>query len=195
MSFNSCTDTYHLVELLNDRLSVQIPFNAPPNITTTNISLYINLRNIDDFTRSYDEDTTIVAHLSVLSSYSGVDPPADNTILPVVTLTGLNGLEETTAVIPISRKSPLDQCYDSLQNLNHTYINVQVNVHSPPMYTQLGEYDFIISLFLYSPESSALNSSLSSEPQPDGYTVTVSIISLGKPSTVFYSLNATTHVF
>ena len=63
------------------------------------------------------------------------------------------------------------------------------------MYTQLGEYDFIISLFLYSPESSALNSSLSNEPQPDGYTVTVSIISLGKPSTVFYLLNATTHVF
>ena len=173
------------MELLNDRSSLQIPFNAPPNITTTNISLYINLPNIDDFTRSYDEDTTIVAHLSVVSSYSGVDPPADNTILPVVTLTGLDGLEGTTAVVPISRESPLDQCYDSLQNINHTYISLQVNIHSPPMYTQLGEYDFIISLLLYSPESSALNSSL--RYQTDSYTVTVNIISTGKPCVILFN--------
>ena len=166
------------MELLNDRLSVQIPFNVPPATTTTNISLYINLPNIDSYIRWYGENSTMVAHLSVLSSYSGVSLPVNNTILPVVTLTGPDGSEGNTADILLSRESPsLDQCYDSLQNLNHTYISVPVNVHSPPMYTQLGEYEFIISLSLYSPESSRLNSSLSY--RTDSYTVTVNIVSLG----------------
>ena len=170
------------MELLDDRSSVQIPFNVPPPTTTTNISLYINLPNIDDYTILY-ENSTIVAQLSVLSSYSGVSLPVNNTILPVVTLTGPDGSEGNTADIPLSRESPsLDQCYDSLQNLNHTYISVQVNVHSPPVYTQLGEYDVIISLSLYSPESSILNSSLSS--QTDSYTVTVNVVSSGKPCTL-----------
>ena len=171
------------MELLNDRLSVQIPFNAPPATTTTNISLYINLPNIDGYIRWYDENSTIVAQLSILSSYSDVTILVNNTILPVVTLTGPDGSEGTTADIPLSKESPsLDQCYDSLQNLNHTYISVQVNVHSPPVYTQLGEYDVIISLSLYSPESSILNSSLSS--QTDSYTVTVNVVSSGKPCTL-----------
>ena len=182
----TCIDTYHLVELLNDRLSVQIPFNVPPPTTTTNISLYTNLPNIDNYNRWYHENSTIVAQLSILSSYSGISVPVNNTILPVVTLTGPDGSEGTTAEFPISRESPsLDQCYDSLQNLNHTYISVLVNVHSPPMYTQLGEYEFIISLLLYSPESSALNSSL--RYQTDSYTVTVNIISSGKPCVILFN--------
>ena len=170
------------MELLNDRSSVQIPFNVPPTTTITNISLYINLRNIDNYIRRY-KNSTIVAQLSVLSSYSGASLPADNTVLPVVTLTGPDGSEGTTADIPLSRETPsLDQCYDSLQKLNHTYISVQVNVHSPPMYTQLGEYDFIISLFLYSPENSRLNSTLSY--WTDSYTFTVNIVCSGKPCTI-----------
>ena len=183
----TCIDTYHLVELLNDRLSVQIPFNVPPPTTTTNISLYTNLPYIDNYIRWYGSNSsTIVAQLSVLSSYSGISVPVNNTILPVVTLTGPDGSEGTTAEFPISRESPsLDQCYDSLQNLNHTYISVQVNVHSPPMYTQLGVYEFIISLLLYSPESSALNSSL--RYWTDSYTVTVNIISSGKPCVILFN--------
>ena len=168
------------MELLDDRSSLQIPFNVPPPTTTTNISLYINLPYIDNYIRWYGSgSSTIVAQLSVLSSYSGISLPVNNTILPVVTLTGPDGSEETTVDVPISRESPsLDQCYDTLQDLNHTYISVQVNVHSPPMYTQLGEYDFIISLTLYSPESSRLNSSLNY--WTDSYTVTVNIVSSGK---------------
>ena len=188
-------DTYRLVELLNDRSSVQIPFNVPPPTTTTNIRLYINLQSVDNYMR-WHENSAIVAHLSVLSSYSGVSLPVNNTILPVVTLTGPNGSEGTTVDIPLNRESlSLDQCYDNLQNLNHTYISVKVNIHSPPMYTQLGEYDFIISLFLYSPERLALNITLSHEFPPDSYTVTVNIVSSGKPYTVLINLlNATMHV-
>ena len=172
------------MELLDDRSSLQIPFNVPPPTTTTNISLYINLPYIDNYISWYGSgSSTIVAQLSVLSSYSGIGLPVNNTILPVVTLTGPDGSEGTTADIPLSKESPsLDQCYDSLQNLNHTYISVQVNVHSPPVYTQLGEYDVIISLSLYSPESSILNSSLSS--RTDSYTVTVNVVSSGKPCTI-----------
>ena len=177
------------MELLDDRSSVQIPFNVPPPTTTTNISLYINLPNIDDYTRLY-ENSTIVAHLSVLSSYSGVSLPVNNTILPVVTLTGLDGSEGTTADIPISRESlSLDHCYDSLQNLNHTYISVQVNVHSPPVYIKLGGYEFFIGLFLYSPESSALNLSLSY--QTDSYNYIVNIVSSGKLHVCTITINAT----
>ena len=170
------------MELLDDRSSLQIPFNVPPATTTTNISLYINLPYIDNYIRWYGSgSSTIVAQLSVLSSYSGISLPVNNTILPVVTLTRPDGSEGNTANIPLSWESPsLDQCYDTLQNLNHTYISLQVNIHSPPVYTQLGEYyDYFISLFLYSPESSTLNSTLSY--RTDSYTVTVNIVSSSKP--------------
>ena len=119
--FTSCTCivTYFLVEWLDisNHSSVQTPFNVPPPTTTFNISLYINFPLIDNY------GAIIVAHLSVhLSSYSGVSIPVNNTILPVVTLTRPDGLEGITAVIPLSREFLyLDQCYDSFQNLNHTY--------------------------------------------------------------------------
>ena len=181
----TCIVTYFLVEWLDisNLSSVQIPFNLPPPTTTFNISLYINFPLIDNY------GAIIVAHLSVLSSYSGVSIPVNNTILPVVTLTRPDGSEGITAVIPLIREFLyLDQCYDSFQNLNLTYFSVQVHVHSPPMYTQLGEYEFLISLFLYSPQSSALNSILRNDAY-GSYTFTVNIVSSGKPCTVL--LNAT----
>ena len=90
---------YHFGELLNDRSSVQIPFNVPPATTITNINLYINLPYINNYIRRYDENSTIVAQLSVLSSYSDVSvQPVNNTILPVVTLTGPDGSQVLTSL-------------------------------------------------------------------------------------------------
>ena len=91
----------------------------------------------------------MVARLLVVSSYSGIDLPVNNTIVPVVTLTAPNGTESMTVDTLLNNTQfHIEQCYESFLKQNHTYINVPVNIHSPLMYTQLGEYDFTITLDL-----------------------------------------------
>ena len=172
---------YNLAQFLNDQSMVQIPFNAPPTIITTNISMYINFPRVNDYIRWYGNgNSTVVARLSVVSSYSGIDLPVNNTIVPVVTLTAPNGTESMTVDILLNiNESYIEHCYDSLLNQSHTIVNVPVNIHSPLMYTQLGEYDFTITLDLISPDSSSLNDQLRYNTD-DTYTLTVNITNTGK---------------
>ena len=160
---------------------VQIPFNAPPTIITTNISMYINFPRLNNYIRGYGNgNSTVVARLSVVSSYSGIDLPVNNTIVPVVTLTAPNGTESTTTDILLNiNESHIERCYDNFLNQSHTLVNVPVNIHSPLMYTQLGEYDFTITLDLVSPDNTRLNTVLGYS-NDDTYTLTVNITTTGK---------------
>ena len=171
---------YNLAQFLNDQSMVQIRFNAPPTIITTNISMYINFPRVNDYIRWYgNENSTVVARLSVVSSYSGIDLPVNNTI---VTLTAPNGTESMTVDILLNiNESHIERCYDSFLNESHTLVNVPVNIHSPLMYTQLGEYNFTITLDLISLDSSSLNDQLE-DIIDDAYTFTVNITNNGESS-------------
>ena len=162
---------------------VQIPFNAPPTIITTNISMYINFLRVNDYIRWYvNENSTVAARLSLVSSYSGIDLPVNNTIVPVVTLTAPNGTESMTVDILLNiNESHIERCYDSFLNESHTLVNVPVNIHSPLMYTQLGEYVFTITLDLVSLDSSSLTDQLE-DIIDDAYTFTVNITNNGESS-------------
>ena len=122
----------------------------------------------------------MAARLSVVSSYSGIDLPVNNTIVPVVTLTAPNGTESMTVDILLNiNESHIERCYDSFLNESHTIVNVPVNIHSPLMYTQLGEYDFTITLDLISPDGpSNFNNQL--RYRKDTYKFTVNITNTGK---------------
>ena len=108
---------------------VQIPFNAPPTIITTNISMYINFLRVNDYIRWYvNENSTVAARLSLVSSYSGIDLPVNNTIVPVVTLTAPNGTESMTVDILLNiNESHIERCYDSFLNESHTMHRVTTN--------------------------------------------------------------------
>ena len=141
-------EIYHLVKFLNEHSLVQIPFNAPPSIITTNINFYINLPVIFDWFGS--SSSTLVARLTLVSSYSGISLPVNNTILPEVTLIAPNGTEGAVIDIPLKNDSAYAKhCYKTLQDI--AFLSVQVNIHSPLMYTQLGQHDFVVELKLFSP--------------------------------------------
>ena len=170
--------TYYLAEIFNDRSSlVQIPFNAPPSSITTNINLYIDLPLIFNYIRWFgSSNSTVVARLTLVSSYSSISLPANNTILPVVTLIAPDGTEGAVIDIPLKSDSPyIKHCYNTFQN--STFISVRVNIRSPLMYTQLGQYDFVVELGLFSPDSTSLNSTL--HYRRDRYTLTVNITNNG----------------
>ena len=171
---------YNFAQFLNDQSLVQIPFNAPPTIITTNISMYVDFPDVNYYIRILgNEESTVVTRLSVVSSYSGIDLPVNNTIVPVVTLTAPNGTESMTVDILLNiNESHIERCYDSFLNQSHTIVNVPVNIHSPLMYTQLGEYDFTITLDLISPDSYNLNNQL--RYYKDTYKFTVNITNTGK---------------
>ena len=166
-----------LTEFLIDRSLVQIPFNTPPSIITTDINLYINFPRIFYYIRWYgSSNSTVFAHLTLVSSYSGISLPANNTILPVVTLIAPDGTEGEVIDIPLNNTSPyIKHCYNTFQN--STFISVRVNIRSPLMYTQLGQHDFVVELGLFSPDSTSLNSTL--RYQRDSYTLTVNITNNG----------------
>ena len=182
----ACAGAYYdLAQFLNEQSMVQIPFNAPPTIITTNISIYINFPELNDYIRWFgNENSTVVARLSVVSSYSGIDLPVNNTIVPVVTLTAPNGTESMTVDILLNiNESHIERCYDSFLNQSHTLVNVPVNIHSPLMYTQLGEYNFTVTMHLIS--STADDTFLHFLFQyygKDAYIVTVNITNNGKLS-------------
>ena len=155
-------ERYAESEFFADRSLVQIPFNAPPSDISTNISLYINFPYIFYYIRRYgSSNSTVTTHLTLVSSYSGISLPVNNTILPVVTLIAPNGTEGAVIDIPLKSDSHyINHCYNALQKVNHSFISVPVNIRSPLMYTQLGQYDFAVDLRLFSPDSSSLNSFL-----------------------------------
>ena len=161
---------------------MQIPFDAPPSDITTNISLYINFPRIFDYIRWYgSSDSTVVARLTLVSSYSGISLPVNNTILPVVTLLAPNGTEGAVIDIPLKNDSYyINHCYNALQKVNHSFISVPVNIRSPLMYTQLGQYDFVVDLRLFSPDNISLNSSLRDlSGTRDRHTLTVNVTNNG----------------
>ena len=142
--------------------------------------MYINFPRANDFIRWYGNGNSakIVARLSVVSSYSGIDLPVNNTIVPVVTLTAPNGTESMIIDILLNiNESHIERCHDSFLNQTHTLVNVPVNIHSPLMYTQLGEYDFTITLDLISPDNTGLNSQL--QYYKDTYKVAINITKTG----------------
>ena len=64
----------------------------------------------------------VIARLSVVSSYSGIVLPVNNTIVPVVTLTAPNGTESITVDILLNiNESHIERCYDSFLKQNHTF--------------------------------------------------------------------------
>ena len=169
----------YFADFFNARSLVQIPFSAPPSDITTNISLYINFPRIFDYIRRYgSSNSTVVTNLTLVSSYSGISLPANNTILPVVTLIAPDGTEGAVIDIPLNYTSPyINHCYNAFQKLNHTIISVRANIHSPLMYTQLGQYDFVVESRLFSPDSTSLNSIL--RHWRDIYTLIVNITNIG----------------
>ena len=176
-------ERYEVSEFFADHSLVQIPFNAPPSDITTNIKLYINFPRIFDYIRWYGtSNSTVTAHLTLVSSYSGISLPANNTILPVVTLIAPDGAEGPTVIdIPLKNDSHyINHCYNALQKVNHSFISVPVNIRSPLMYTRLGQYDFVVDLRLFSPDSNSLNSSLRYLiGTRDSHTLTVNITNNG----------------
>ena len=172
-------DYMYVTEFLNERSLVQIPFNAPPNSINTNINLYINFPLIFDYISWYgSSSSTVVARLMLVSSYSGISLPVNNTILPVVTLIAPNGTEGAVIDIPLVPQNDfhyIKHCYNALQNI--TFMSVRVNISSPLMYSQLGQYDFVVRLGLFSSDSTSLNSTLSY--LRDTYTLTVNITNNG----------------
>ena len=124
--------------------------------------MYVNFARIDNLIEWYGNgNATIVARLSVVSSYSGIGLPVNSTIAPVVTLTAPNGTESTIVDILLNiNESHIERCHDSFLNQTHTLVNVPVNIHSPLMYTQLGEYDFTITIDLISPDNTRVNTLL-----------------------------------
>ena len=175
----SFPERYNFAEFLNEHSLIQIPFNTPPSDITTDINLHINFPLILTYIRFYgNSNSTVVANLTLVSSYSGISLPANNTILPVVTLIAPDGTEGAVIDIPLNNTSPyIKHCYNAIQKLNHTIISVRVNIHSPLMYTQLGQYDFVVESRLFSPDSTSLNSML--RYQRDSYTLTVNITNNG----------------
>ena len=184
-------EIYYFGEFLNEHSLVQIPFNAPPSIITTNISFYINFPLIFDYISFYinfplifdhiswfgSPSPTMVAHLTLVSSYSGISLPVNNTILPVVTLVAPNGTEGTVIDIPLQNDSDYAKhCYKTLQDI--AFMSVQVNIHSPLMYTQLGQHDFVVELQLFSPDSNLLSIFLQYLIK-DRYTLAVNITNNG----------------
>ena len=173
-------ESYYVAKFLNDRSLVQIPFSAPPSDMTANISLYIDFLHIFGYIRWFGRsNSTVVARLTLVSSYSGISLPVNNTILPVVTLTAPNGTEGASVIdIPLNNTFPyIKYCYNALQKRNHSFISVPVNIRSPLMYTQLGQYDFVVDLELFSPDSTSLSYYI--RYQRDSYTLTVNITNNG----------------
>ena len=167
-----CAAAYY--RLFNDQSKHQIPFNAPPATITTNITTYINFRDVDNFLSFYN--STLFARLSVVSSYSGIDLPVNNTIVPVVTLTAPNGTESMIVDILLNiNESHIERCHDSFLNQSFNRITLSVNIHSPLMYTQLGEHNFTIALDLidYRNKQEYANFHL------DDYILTVNVTSNG----------------
>ena len=171
-----------MAEFVNDRSLVQIPFNATPSNIFTNNNLYINFRNIFQYISIFGRsNSTVVARLMLVSSYSGISLLVNNTILPVVTLLAPNGTEGAVIDIPLKNDSCyMKYCYNAFQRLTHSFLNVRVSIRSPLMYTQLGQYDFVIEFRLFSPsddDSTFLNLVLSQAR--DSHTLTVNITNNG----------------
>ena len=177
--FLKFSERYEVSEFFADHSLVQIPFSAPPSDITTNIKLYINFPRIFYYIRWYgSSNSTMVARLTLVSSYSGISLPVNNTILPVATLVAPNGTEGAVIDIPLKNDSHyIKYCYNTLQKVNHSFISVQVNIRSPLMYTQLGQYDFVVDLRLFSPDSDSLNSFM--RYRRDRHTLTVNITNNG----------------
>ena len=172
------TVIYHLAEFFNDRSTVQIPWDNPPAIMTTTIRLYINFDNYY-FQNSQYPNATIVARIQVISVYSGTSVPANNTIVPGVTLTNPNGTEGSSLEITLKNTmAGIEYCYDELQNTNYTFFHVQANIHSPDMYSRLGEHNFTIKVSFYSPESLRLTLSYL-QYRTDTHTLIVNITTTG----------------
>ena len=165
--------TYNLAEFLNDRSTVQIPWDNPPATITTTIPLYIDFNHYY-FNFSGNTNATIVARLQVISIYSGTSLPVNNTIVPEVTLTNPNGTEGSSLEFILKNTTAgIEYCYSELQNINHTIYHVQANIHSPNMYSQLGEHNFTIRLTFHSPDSLQLTQNL--QYRTDTYTLIVDI--------------------
>ena len=175
----SFPERYHLAEFLNEHSLVKIPSNAPPSNIITNINLYINFPWIFTYIGYFgSSNSSVVARLTLVSSYSGISLPVNNTILPVVTLIAPNGTEGAVIDIPLQNDSDyIKHCYNALQKFNHSFISVQVNINSPLMYTQLGQYDFVVEVGLFSPDSTSLNFNL--HHWRDSHTLAVIITNNG----------------
>ena len=155
---------------------------------TTNIRLYINFGNYY-FHNSQYPNATIVAQIQVISAYSGTSVPANNTIVPGVTLTNPNGTEGSSLEITLKNTmAGIEYCYDELQNTNYTFFHVQANIHSPDMYSRLGEHNFTIKVTFFSPESLQLTQNL--QYRTDIHTLIVNITTTG----LFYGLDLTVPV-
>ena len=143
----------------------------------TTIRLYINFDNYY-IKNAQNTNATIVARIQVISVYSGTSVPVNNTIVPRVTLTNPNGTEGSSLEVTLKNTmAGIDYCYDKLQNTNYTFFSVQVNIHSPHMYSRLGEHNFTIKLSFYSPESLQLTQIF--QHRTDVYTLIVNITSTG----------------
>ena len=143
---------------------------------TTTIRLYINFGNY--FFYSYEANATIVTRIQVFSVYSGTSVPANNTIVPGVTLTNPNGTEGSSLEITLKNTmAGIEYCYDELQNTNYTFFHVQANIHSPDMYSRLGEHNFTIKVTFFSPESLQLTQNL--QYRTDTHTLIVNITTTG----------------
>ena len=175
---------YYLAEFLNDSSTVQIAWDNPPATITTTIALYINFNSY--YFSYYDTTNTIVARIEVISIYSSTSLPSNNTIVPEVTLTNPNGSERSSLELALTNVTAgIEYCYDVLQNINHTIYHVQANIHSPDMYSQLGEHNFAIKLSFYSPDNLQLNRNL--QYQNDTYALTVNITTAGMFYDIWYN--------
>ena len=169
----SFPENNYMAEFLNDHSLVKISFNAPPSSITTNIDLYINFPHIFDYIRWFgSSNSTVVARLTLVSSYSGISLP-NNTILPVVSLIAPEGTEGAMIDIPLKNDSRYIKYCNTFQN--STFISVQAKIHSPLTYSQLGQYDFVVELELFSPDSTSLDSKLQRYYWRDRHTLTVNI--------------------
>ena len=110
------------------------------------------------------------------SNYSGNLIPVNNTIVPEVNLSNPNaGTEGSSLELTLKNTTAgVEYCHDATEDTNHALYRVQVNIHSPNMYSQLGNYTFTLRLTFYSPESLQLTNSLQYET--DTYTVFVDVI-------------------
>ena len=162
---------YYPAHFLNYRTVFQIPRDHSPTTITTTITLYINFNS---YYFSYNTNATIIARLQVHSIHSSV--LTNNT--PEVTLTNPNGTEGSSLELTLKNTTAgIEYCYDELRGTNLTLYHVQANIHSPDMYSQIGNHYFTIRLTFYSPESVNLTNNL--RYIGDTHTVTVDITRAG----------------
>ena len=92
--------------------------------------------------------------------------------MPEVTLTNPNGTEGSSLELTLKKASAgIKYCYDELRGTNHTLYRVQANLHTPDMYSRIGNLYFNIRLTFYSPGSVQLTNDL--RYRTDTHTIAV----------------------